>query len=113
MKHYKVYLSSGEPVTIDEDDLIKIEQNLSTGNLIRLKKGIINPSFVVLIIPTRKEEDIEEENRVTEGYIDEKTGKYILTKDKKDGSALKDEFSKETKAIANKMKIEEINDIEI
>lgn len=49
-------MSKSSPIRIDEEDLVKIRQNLSA-NLIQVKQGIINPSFMVMIVPT-KEPDV-------------------------------------------------------
>lgn len=46
-------MSKGEKIKIDEEDLVKIKENISA-NLIRVKQGIINPSFMVMIIPTNE-----------------------------------------------------------
>lgn len=53
MAIYEVIMSKGEKIKIDEEDLVKIKENLSA-NLIRVKQGIINPSFMVMIVPTNE-----------------------------------------------------------
>lgn len=52
---YKVNMSKGEPVLIDEEDLQKLEDNINE-KLIRLKQAIINPSFMISIVPTGEED---------------------------------------------------------
>lgn len=53
---YEVIMSKGSAIRIDEEDLKHIKENISS-TLIRVKEGIINPSFMVMIVPT-KEEDV-------------------------------------------------------
>ena len=48
MKIYKLTLSNKESLLIDEIELQKFENNVDK-NFIKLKNGIINPSFVVSI----------------------------------------------------------------
>ena len=52
---YIVNMSKGKDIRIDEEDLVKIEGNLSA-SLIRIKQGIINPSFMISITPTDEED---------------------------------------------------------
>ena len=88
-------MSSKDKIIVDEDDFKKLEQNLGTGNLIRLKKGIVNPSFIVSIYPITQQEALSEEyaDKKIEGYVDEETGKYIITKQTEIvPTTLKDEF---------------------
>ena len=56
-------------------------------NFLFLKKAIINPSFVVAIVPT------DSTQKKVDGYIDEKTGKYIITNEEEVSEDLTDEFS--------------------
>lgn len=59
---YQINMSKGQNIKIDEEDLKKIQENLSAP-LIRVKQAIINPSFMVSITPT-DEEDIVEKPKV-------------------------------------------------
>lgn len=83
MKYFKISMSTKDKIIIDEQDFLKLEGSMGTGNLIKLKKGIVNPSFIVSIYPISPKEalDNESQNRKIEGYIDEKTGKYITTRE--------------------------------
>lgn len=83
MKYFKISMSTKDKIIIDEQDFVKLEGSMGTGNLIKLKKGIVNPSFIVSIYPITPKEALEEEgrSRKIEGYIDEKTGKYVTTKE--------------------------------
>lgn len=51
---YIVQLSNKTDVQIDSDELEKITEGIRTASPIRLKKGIINPSFIIAVIPDRK-----------------------------------------------------------
>jgi len=55
---YQINMSKGQNIKIDEEDLKKIQENLSAP-LIRVKQAIINPSFMVSITPTEEEDIIE------------------------------------------------------
>ena len=52
---YQVEMSRGPSIKIDESDLAKIKENI-TESLISVKQGIINPSFMISIIPTQEKE---------------------------------------------------------
>ncbi len=54
---YEIYMSKGANIKIDEEDLNHIQNNLSAP-LIRTKQAIINPSFMVSIVPTEEKEFI-------------------------------------------------------
>jgi hypothetical protein len=86
-KFYKITLSTKQEIEIDEEDFKKVESNLGSGNLIRVKQGIFNPSFLVSITPITKEA-----KEKLEGYIDHKKGVFIETGRKKIDPALEDEF---------------------
>lgn len=53
---YEINMSKGVNIRIDEEDLQKIKDNLSS-SLIIVKQAIINPSFMISITPT-EEQDI-------------------------------------------------------
>ena len=46
---YKVYMSSGKPLAIDEDEVDKIMRGISTGQPVKVRQGIFNPSYFVSI----------------------------------------------------------------
>lgn len=56
-------MSKGENIKIDDEDLVKIQENLSAP-LIRVKQAIINPSFMVSITPSEDEDDIVTRKKV-------------------------------------------------
>lgn len=55
-------MSKGPSIKIDEEDLAHIQKNIAQA-LIRVKQGIINPSFMISIIPTN-EKDVEIKNKI-------------------------------------------------
>lgn len=55
-------MSKGPNIKIDEQDLAHLQANIEK-SLIRVKQGIINPSFMVSIIPTN-EKDVEIKNKI-------------------------------------------------
>lgn len=52
---YQIEMSRGPSIKIDEEDLAKIKANIGE-SLISVKQGIINPSFMISIIPTDEED---------------------------------------------------------
>jgi len=74
MKHYQINLSSSKPIICDEDDFKKFVELSSRGVLIKLKGGVVNPSFVVSIIPVGTKTE-----KITQGYVDQLSGNYIIT----------------------------------
>lgn len=52
---YQIEMSKGPSIKIDEEDLVKIKANIGE-SLITVKQGIINPSFMISIIPTNEKE---------------------------------------------------------
>ena len=50
---YEIIMSKGQTIKIDEEDLQKIQENIKAP-LVKVKQGIINPSFMVSIIPTNE-----------------------------------------------------------
>ena len=92
MKYYKIYLSNKQSVVIEENEFEAIEGAMSSGTFVRAKKAIINPSFVVSVVPITAEEALEGEPRPkVEGYI--KDNKYVITGGKELApTGLSDEF---------------------
>lgn len=60
---YKLQLSNKENILIDEEEYTKFKNNIDA-NFIQLKKGIVNPSFVVSI--TVDPEATAQENKYIE-----------------------------------------------
>lgn len=70
---YELILSRGEKIRIDEDDLKHIKENISA-NLIVIKQGMINPSFLVMIVPTNEPDVVSKPTFDTEGSTAKVTG---------------------------------------
>ena len=45
-----VIMSKGKPIQIDGDEVGKVMQAVQTGNMVKVRQGIINPSFIVNIV---------------------------------------------------------------
>ena len=101
MKTYTLHLSTKQSFVIDQDDFDKFSREATSGNLLKLKGGIINPSFVVCILP-RKEKD--EPQKEIQGYVDPERGVFVKTGEVTLESPVVDEFG--TKELANKMRIQ-------
>ena len=72
---HKIIQSNGDPVLIESDeDLVKFLKAAQTSKLVMTKHGVVNPSFVVQIVPHR-----ELNGRVEEmlGYRMEENGKLV------------------------------------
>jgi hypothetical protein len=104
MRTFTIYLSSKQNLVIDETDFKKFEQVAPSGALVKLKGGIVNPSFVVCILP-RKEKD--EPQKEIQGYLDEERGVFVKTGEITLDSPIKDEFG--TKEIAETKRIKSEN----
>lgn len=76
---YKINMSKGGDIKIDEQDLIHLQQNLSAP-LIRLKQAIINPSFMISIVPTDEEDIIEKPQLVERDGVMVMVGKTEVKK---------------------------------
>ena len=64
---YQIEMSRGPSIKIDEEDLVKIKENIGE-SLIAVKQGIINPSFMISIIPTdEKEVQIKSKIEIRDG----------------------------------------------
>lgn len=88
MKKYTIHLSNKQVVLIDEDDFKKFSEVAPTGNLVKLKQAIVNPSFVMAIIPVK-----ETTQKKVEGYVSEETGNFVITKEEEAIPELADEFN--------------------
>lgn len=47
---YKVIMSRGPEIRIDQDELPKIMQSIETGMPVKVRQGIFNPSFWVSVV---------------------------------------------------------------
>lgn len=88
MSKYTLHLSNKVVFEVDEADFEKFKENAPSGNFITLKQGMINPSFVVAIIPVK-----EAPQKKVDGYIDEKTGAFVVTGEREVIPELRDAFS--------------------
>ena len=69
---FKVIMSSGNPIKIDEEELEKVKLGINTGKPVIVKQGLINPNFLVEIVSD--EERVNEWVEITKhnfGYEDE------------------------------------------
>lgn len=80
MRIFKILLSDKQEIEIDEQEFNSIIPNLEKGRLVKVKQGIFNPSFIIAIVPTQKQ--IQDD---VDGYVDEATGKFIVTSRKPKG----------------------------
>ena len=65
---YKIHMSRGDDIKIDEEDLAKLKENIAE-KLIALKQGIINPSFMISITPTSEKEFVEKPDLIVENGV--------------------------------------------
>ncbi len=93
MKFYKVILSASKTeVIIDQEDFDKITSLISTGQLIKVKQGIINPSFIVAIVPHEMKA-----KEIVKGYVDKERGVYIETGRELVNPLVEDKFNNQLK----------------
>lgn len=85
--NYIIQLSNKTNIEIDQDDFEKIKRESATGNFIQVKKGIVNPSFIIAIVPLEKDGV-----RKIQGHIDEKKGVYVIESDEFATPVLVDDF---------------------
>lgn len=93
MKYYKVVLSNRQEIALDEQDYKKLLQGMDSGSFVRLKKAIINPSYIMAILPIKQSEALGEEipQRI-KGHVDEEKGVYVVDQEKIVPAGIKDEF---------------------
>lgn len=51
MRPMIVQLSNKQEVKITSDELESISEGINTGSMIKLRQGIVNPSFIVSVVP--------------------------------------------------------------
>jgi len=73
---------------MDQEDFEKVKKEIGSGNLIKIKRGVINPSFAVAILPAD-----DTPKRIVKGYVDEATRKYVVTEDRQELESLDDSFN--------------------
>lgn len=49
-KAYKVIMSQGDPIKIDEEEVDKVINGCAQGNLIVVNQGMINPSYLISVV---------------------------------------------------------------
>jgi hypothetical protein len=76
-------------ITIDEEDFQKFTKVAPTGNLVKLKQAIVNPSFVVAIVPFK-----EKPEKKIGGYVDEERQVFVVTREEETIPELEDGFPK-------------------
>lgn len=64
---FKVILSTKTEVQCDRDEIQRVIEGIKTGSIIKLKQGLINPSFIVAIVEDEKRrmEFVEQVNTIT------------------------------------------------
>ena len=94
---YRLQLSNKSEFELDEEDYQVVSKAMGSGGFAQLKQAIINPSFIVAIIPQRTEPE-----KKIEGYFDEEKRKFIVTKEEMVEKSVTDNFSKE---LADKLRL--------
>lgn len=87
MKFYKIILNTKQFIEIDEDDFEKIKKEMGSGNLIKVKQGIVNPSYIVAILPIEKDKE-----KIVKGYIDPIKNVFVVEEEEERDFVLQDEF---------------------
>lgn len=66
-KGYIIQLSNKAEVQIDADELNIVIQGIKNGGMIRVKQGLVNPSFIVTIVVDQKRiKDFLEDTKYTD-----------------------------------------------
>lgn len=98
MKYYKLILSNKQEFYLDETDYEMLKKSLDSGSFVRLKKAIINPSFIVAIIPSSQRDALDHEALPDrDGYVDMSMGRprFVVKGENLPAlPGLKDEFKK-------------------
>ena len=84
---YELTFSNRKKLLIDQEDYDKLFS--SETRFVKLKQGIVNPSYVLSIIP----QDIPETEKQVNGYVDENTGLFVVTEEKH-VPRIEDEFNR-------------------
>ena len=53
---YKAIMSSGDPIRIERDEMDRLLKAAGTGSFVRVRQGVINPSFLVSIVVDKSRE---------------------------------------------------------
>ncbi len=53
MRGYKIVMSTGAEVKIDQDEVAKVMGGIQRGGMIAVKQGLVNPSFIVSVLPDK------------------------------------------------------------
>jgi hypothetical protein len=64
---YKAVMSRGDDVQLDPSEVALLMRGAEEGSIVRVKRGIINPSFLISIV-----EDKSREPRYTSGFAHER-----------------------------------------
>lgn len=54
LQAYIVKLSNNAEVPIDPDEVQKLLAGVSRGSMVKVRQGLINPSFIVAVVPDKK-----------------------------------------------------------
>lgn len=54
---FKIVMSTGDSIPIDPEEVDAVYRGLEQGSLIRVKQGIVNPSFLVSIVKDKERID--------------------------------------------------------
>ena len=58
MRGYKIVMSTGEEVKIDHEEIEVVMLGAQVKGMIRVKQGIVNPSFIVSVLPDKDRKDV-------------------------------------------------------
>lgn len=94
MNYYIVQLSNRTEVEIDEEDFENVKQGIGQGGLVKVKKAILNPSFIVSVLPI-----IKEPTKVTKGHMDYEKGVYVVDSEETVSYRLADGFTQRDQAL--------------
>ena len=75
-KCFKVILSTKTEIKCDKDEIKRVIEGIGTGGIIKVKQGLINPSFIVAVVEDEERrlrfveqvKDIENHNRQDKEY---------------------------------------------
>lgn len=97
MNYYIVQLSNKTEVEIDEEDFENVKQGIGQGGLVKVKKAILNPSFIVAVLPITKED-----TEIIKGHMDYEKGLYIVESREKKQYHIADGFTQRDQQLLDK-----------
>lgn len=96
MNYYIVQLSNKTEVEIDEEDFENVKKGIGQGGLVKVKKAILNPSFIVAVLPI-----IKEPAKITKGHMDLERGVYVIDSEEIKPYKLADGFRERDQQLIN------------